>query len=228
VVVASEKDALPAGEAGQAGEEPPRFPRRAASAQRTRQALVSAAGALFAEKGYRATTIQAIADRAGVARPTVFTAVPGGKPQLLKEARDRALAGDDEPVPVPQRPWFRHAMSQTDPRELIRLQSGNYGQIHSRAAALERELATAAASDPELAELYGQARWQRHRGAELVAARIAELGGLAPGTGLAGAADTIYALASPDVYLLLVSDRGWTGQAYERWLSGQLQRALLR
>ena len=120
------------------------------------------------------------------------------------------------------------ALSRSTGRELIRLQSANYGQIHGRAAALERELATAAASDPELADLYSQARWQRHRGAELVAARIAELGGLAPGTDLAGAADTIYALASPDVYLLLVSDRGWAGPAYDHWLAGQLQRTLLR
>jgi hypothetical protein len=93
---------------------------------------------------------------------------------------------------------------------------------------LERELATAAASDPDLADLYGQARWQRHRGAELVAGRIAELSGLAPGITVAGAADTIYALASPDVYLIMVNDRSWTGRAYEQWLAGQLQCALLR
>ncbi len=92
-----------------------RFPRREAAARRTRTALVRAAAGLFAERGYAAATIAAIAGRAGVARPTVFTSVPGGKPELLKLARDLAIAGDDEPVPVPEREWFRSAMAQDDP-----------------------------------------------------------------------------------------------------------------
>lgn len=204
-----------------------RFPRRAESARQTRDALIEAAGELFAEHGYRAVTVPAIAARAGVSRPTVFTSVPGGKPQLLKEARDRALAGDDEPVPVPQRPWFLHAMAQTDPRELVRLQAGNYRRILDRAARLERALTLAASDDPGLAELHDQARRQRHFGARAVAARLAELDGLRPDLTVDSAADAIYALAGADVYLLLVRDRGWTPDAYETWLAGQLGQALL-
>src|SRR5581483_6414176 len=91
-----------------------KFPKRAAAASRTRAALVEAAGELFAEHGYVRTTIAAIAARAGVGRATVFTSVPGGKPELLKLARDVAIAGDDEPIPVPQRPWFIEAMAADD------------------------------------------------------------------------------------------------------------------
>lgn len=68
---------------------------------------MTAATELFIERGYPAATIASIAERAGVARPTVFTSVPGGKPERLKLARDLAIAGDDEAVPVPERDWFR-------------------------------------------------------------------------------------------------------------------------
>jgi hypothetical protein len=157
----------------------------------------------------------------------VFTSVPGGKPQLLKEARDRALAGDDEPVPVPQRPWFLHAMRQTDPYELLRLQAGNYRHILDRAARLERVLAVAASQDPTLAELYRQACQQRHLGTLLVSRRLDELHTLRPELTAERAADVIYALAGPDLYLLLVQDRGWSPDAYQNWLTAQLQVSLL-
>jgi hypothetical protein len=157
----------------------------------------------------------------------VFTSVPGGKPQLLREARDRALAGDDEPVPVPQRSWFVHAMSQTDPTTLLRLQAGNYRRISDRAAVLEGVLASAAATDPSLAELQIDARNQRHRGARLVAERLAELHALPNRMTIDRATDSIYALASPDIYRLLVIDRGWRPDDYESWLSDRLVETLL-
>ncbi len=205
--------------------DPVRYPRRAERAQRTHQALVTAAMELFAEVGYAATTIDALAQRAGVGRATVFTSAPGGKPQLLKEARDQAIAGDDEPVPIPQRSWFTDAMAQTDPRELLRRQAANYRRILDRAARLERALATAAATDPALAGLHAEARRQRHFGSRLVAGRLGELGALDDPE---MAAETIYALCGHDVYLLLVEDRGWTPDRYEAWLATQLIRSLLR
>jgi AcrR family transcriptional regulator len=208
-------------------DEPARFPRRAEAARHTRDTLIRAAAELFAEHGYSATTVQAIATHAGVARPTVFTSVPGGKPQLLKEARDRALAGDDEPIPVPQRPWFRHAMSQTDPSELLRLQAGNYRRILDRAARLERALTIAASHDPALAELHQQAQQQRRHGALAVSTRLDELQALPSDLDAEQAADTIYALASPDIYLLLVRDRGWSPDNYEHWLAKRLQQSLI-
>ncbi len=152
-----------------------RFPQREAAARRTRAAVVQAAGALFVEQGYAATTVADIAVRAGVARPTIFTSVPGGKPQLLKLARDHALAGDDEPVPVPQRPWFRRAMEQEDPQTLIRLQASNYRMINERAALLELELSHAARGNDELRDLHRQAALQRAAGAALVVQRLVQL-----------------------------------------------------
>jgi AcrR family transcriptional regulator len=204
-----------------------RFPLREERARRTHASLVAAAGEVFAEVGYVAATIEVIAARAGVARPTVFTSVPGGKSQLLKEARDRALAGDDLDVPVRHRRWLVDALGQEDPRELLRLQARNYRVMLGRAAVLEEVLAQAASSDPTLGELRAEAERQRSVGTRIVARAVAGRGALRPGLSEARAADAIYALASPQVYLLLVRDRGWSPTAYQSWLREQLVSALL-
>ena len=203
------------------------FPRRAEAARRTRLALIKAATELFIEQGYAGTTIDAVAARARVARATVFTAMPGGKPALLKAARDVALAGDDEPVPVPQRPWFLAAMAPDDPAEVLRRQCASYRMLHQRAARLEAVLATAASTDPSLRALHAEALRQRHLGCALVVHRLRELGGLAPGLTDDSASDTLYTLSSPAVHLLLVHDRGWSLDQYEHWLHYQLTAALL-
>jgi AcrR family transcriptional regulator len=181
---------------------------------------------LFVERGYAATTVSAIAQRAGVGRATVFTSVAGGKPELLKLARDVALAGDDEPVPVPQRPRFRQAMSAPRATELLRLQARNYRMIHQRAAALERCLVTAAATTQELSDLLADARRQRAAGSRLVIDRLVEMGAVQPQLRDV-AADILYALASPDIYVLLTEDRNWTAAGYEQWLCRSLTDALL-
>lgn len=203
-----------------------RYPRREQAAARTRASLVRAAAELFARDGYLQTSVSAIAERAGVGRATVFTSVPGGKPELLALARDTAIAGDDEPVPVPRRPQFLHAMAATDPHELIRRQAHNYRTIQERAAPLEHALVIGAADAPELAELERTARTQRAHGARLVINRLLDLDAI-PRSRATAAADTLYALASPEVYLLLTRDRGWTGAKYEKWLASTLVNTLI-
>src|SRR6185312_13590736 len=92
---------------------------RANQARQTRQTIVTAASRLFAREGFGATTIDAIAAEAGVSRKTVFTAV-GGKIELLKLAIDWAIAGDDEPVAVEDRPTVSRLLRQRDPEALLR------------------------------------------------------------------------------------------------------------
>ena len=83
-------------------------------AQATRRRIVRAGGELYVERGYGPTTIDAIAERAEVSRKTVFTSV-GGKAAVLKLAFDWALAGDDEPVAIADRPEVRRMMHEQDP-----------------------------------------------------------------------------------------------------------------
>src|ERR1700749_1518846 len=99
-------------------------PVRRDAAARTRQAVLAAARELFIGQGYTATTVEEIAGRAGVSKPPVFAAA-GSKQAILKQLRDIALAGDDEPVPVAQRPWYREALAEPDPRRALRLYARN-------------------------------------------------------------------------------------------------------
>ena len=79
---------------------------RDSQARATRKAIVDAAAALFIARGYGGTTIDAIAEAAGVSRKTVFTSV-GGKADALKLALDWAVTGDDAPVALFDRPQIR-------------------------------------------------------------------------------------------------------------------------
>src|SRR3954468_11878477 len=116
---------------------------RAAQARETRRSIVVAATRLFAEEGYGATTIDAVAESAGVSRKTVFTAV-GGKGDLLKTALDWAVAGDDRPVPVADRPEMRELLAMDDPVALLTTWARVMVAIDVRVAGLFRVLEVAA------------------------------------------------------------------------------------
>ena len=99
--------------------------------------ICAAAYRLFSDKGYLATSIEDIAAEAGVARPTIFTAV-GPKSTILRLVVDQALAGDDAPVPIAQRPWWREAIDEPDAVRSIQLHARNMCLINQRAAPVLR------------------------------------------------------------------------------------------
>src|ERR1700730_2497443 len=99
--------------------------------------VCEAAHRLFSTKGSLATSIEDIAAEAGVARPTVFTAV-GPKPVILRTVVDQALAGDDAPVPIAERSWWREAIDEPDPARSIRLYARNMCRISSGAGPVLR------------------------------------------------------------------------------------------
>ena len=93
---------------------------RAESARQTRRRIVEAARELFETRGYAGTTIDAVAEAAGVSRRTVFLSV-GSKAELLKTAWDWGVVGDDEPVPMAERPHVLAMQEVTDPDLLVAL-----------------------------------------------------------------------------------------------------------
>lgn len=140
-------------------------------AAETRRRIVAAAIELFSERGCAATSIEDIAASAGVSGPTVFAAV-GNKRELMKQARDVALVGDDKPVPMPQRPWVAALRAEAAPDAALRIYAAAMRGIFHRAARLELALA-AAEADPELAGLAETAREQRAFGCRLIAKELA-------------------------------------------------------
>jgi AcrR family transcriptional regulator len=186
--------------------------------------LVSAAASrLFAAQGYLATSIEDIATEAGVARPTVFSAV-GPKPVILKAVIDQAMTGDDAPVALADRPWFREALAEPDPARAIELHARNLCRIVARVAPLLRALETAAGVDADAAALWADLTRQRRSGTASIAADLAGKADLRCDEGTL--ADMLWALP-PDAYLRLVHDGGWPVERFRTWLTDLLLRLCL-
>lgn len=201
-------------------------PLREQAARRTRELILAAARELFVGQGYARTTIDQIADRAGVSRPTVF-ANAGSKRALLKELRDLALAGDEEPVAVSQRPWFREALDEPDPVRSIGLHARNLTRIYGRYAELDQVVSSAAGSDPELREFWQTAEQQRRTGARTFIDALMTKAPLKQGLDRDTATDVLWAVGASDPYRRLVAESGWTAGRYERWLAETLRCQLL-
>lgn len=183
--------------------------------------MIAAARALFEERGYAATTIEAISERAGAPQATVYRLF-GSKLGILQSVIDVAIAGDDEDAAVADHPQVQAMLAEPDPHELIARFAAFLGALMGRTAVVHRLLADAARSDPEAAELLAEISRQRQQGQRQVAKGLARAG-----VAERDAADVIHALASPEVYGLLVADRGWSGARYERWLRDTLTQQLL-
>lgn len=199
---------------------------REQSAQRTRRAIVAAAGEQFVSRGYAATSLADIAAAAGVARPTVF-AVFGSKAALLRQVLDEALAGDDEPVPVAQRPWFQPVWQAGDPAAVLDAYASVCTLIASRAAAAFEAVRRAAHADPEVTALWETLQRNRRAGAQMVLDRVLTLGPLRADVQGDRAVDVLWLLNDPAHYHALVLERGWPQDVYRDWLSDQMRVALL-
>ncbi|AXG79097.1 TetR/AcrR family transcriptional regulator [Streptomyces paludis] len=213
--------------------------KRALKARETRRRMLGAALGLFVERGYGATTLKDIAERAGVAVQTLYFTF-GNKRALLKELVDVTIAGDDEPVATMDRPWFRAALAAPTAEEQLRLHVAGTGAILARVAPLLEVVSAAAATDAEVAAEWPRGSSGPGSGTATAAAgpdprftvQSAAAGalvgkpGIRAGVAAPYAADVLYGLLSTELYLLLTRDRGWAPEVWERWvfetLRGQL------
>lgn len=202
------------------------FPRRAAKAADTRRRIVGAAAELFIELGYPATTIAAIAERADVAAQTVYAAF-GNKRALLEQALDVTIAGDDDPVPVNDRPWMAPVWSAAGGADTLRAYAAAVCTIQARAAPLFEALDIAAAAEPELRDLHGVTGDRRRIGAGGVVDAVRRLGDLRADLTRGEAVDVLWLLNGHQPYLAMVRDRGWSRRRYERWLGETMITALV-
>ena len=191
-----------------------------------RAAVVEAARTLFLERGYGATTIEAISVLADVPAATVYRLF-SSKRGILKALLDVSIVGDDEAVPLADRPHVRALVSDPDPRIQVEGFVAIAAEVNSRVAPTYRILVSAAGSDPDAAALLDELTRQRQDGQRLIARSLARAGALRSGLRERDAADVVHALMSPEVYRLLVVDRRWKRGRYERWLTGILIDQLL-
>jgi AcrR family transcriptional regulator len=191
-----------------------------------RAAVVDAARTLFLERGYGATTIDAISALSDVPPATVYRLF-SSKRGILKALLDVSIAGNDEAISMADRPPVRSLLADPDPRNMVAGFVGIAAQVNVRTAAIYRILVSAAASDPDAAMLLDELTRQRQQGQGRVARALARARALRPTLRERDAGDIIHALVSPEVYGLLVVDRGWPPERYETWLTETLVDQLL-
>ena len=174
--------------------------------------------ALFAERGYVATTITAIAEAADIPVPTIYSAF-GNKAAILKDITRRAIASLDT--------FRRHDEARADPdparglRRAARLQREQFEAMYDvMTATLE-----AVRTDPEIAEMLRQIMASRERGFRSHLEAIAPH--LAPGMSVDDALDVYITLVLPEIYQSLVLERGWSPDRYETWLADNIVQQLL-
>jgi TetR/AcrR family transcriptional regulator of autoinduction and epiphytic fitness len=200
--------------------------RRQEQARRTRQAITEAARTLFIERGYAGATIGAIAQEAGVAAETIY-ATFGSKRAVLAHLVDVSVVGDDEPVPLLDRPHVQATEQEPDQRQQIRQFAGQMRAIMERMAPIFDIIRTASKTEPDIAEMREQLLQGRRQGMAHFVRAVAAHGPLRAGLDIDTAADSVFALSSGEMYTVLTTDLGWSGGEYDVWLAEMLIAALL-
>jgi AcrR family transcriptional regulator len=185
-------------------------PRRREQAAATRRQILDAAQKLFERQGFAATTMAAIASEAGVALKTVYVAFDT-KSGVLRALWNLLLRGDDEDVPVAERAWYREVLEEPDPETTLRLNARNARRVKERIGGVLGVIREAAPLDPDIGALWERIQSDFYDNQRTVLLSI--------GLDDDAAADILWTLNHPDVWLLLVVKRGWTPERWERWFA---------
>lgn len=206
---------------------PYQSPLRRAQAQSTRLTIIEAAARLFVTRGYAGTSMDDIATAAGVGRATVFASV-GGKAAILKAAYDIAIVGDDDPIPLPQRPWAIAVRNEPDPLRMIDAYAGMITDVSGRVAPIYEAMHGAAGADTEVKALWDGMRTERRGGAAGFVGFLVARHALRSGVDRKRAGDVVWALIDPGMYQLLVNEMAWTPAQFRKWLADTLADQLLQ
>ncbi len=200
--------------------------RRQAQARQTRRQILEAARQLFTTRGYAGTTMEALASEAGVAVETVY-ATFGSKRTVLARLVDISVGGDEEPVPILQRPSPQQVRAESDQRRQVRLFAGGMSEIMERVGPLFGVMRAAAMTEPEIAQLLQTVLSRRRENLGMFVQWLERDGPLRSGLDADEAADTVWSVSSAEVHQLLRVDRGWSAAHYQRWLGDTLIAVLL-
>ncbi len=199
---------------------------RRARSEETRQRIVDAARDLMLERGYRATTVAAIAHDAGVHVDTVYQLV-GRKPVVLRELIEQAISGTTGVVEAEQRDYVMAIRAEPDPARKLAIYAAAVREIQARVAPLFLALRDASSTEPEAAEVWREISARRAANMRRLVEDVRDGGGLRRGLSVDDAADTVWATNSAELYVMLTEERGWTPDHFERWLADTWIRLLL-
>ena len=199
---------------------------RAEQARATRRRIIDAAAAQFVAHGYGATLLDQVAERAGVAVQTVYFHFDN-KRTLLKEALDVAAVGDDDPVPLLERPSVREIQQEADPRRIIERWQVMGRAILDRVAPLMRVLRGATSTDAEVAAQWATNQEQTRTAYGFLIGLLVERGALRPGLAADQARDIAFVIGNVEAYLQFTDVCGWTTDEWQERTAAVLADALL-
>lgn len=191
---------------------------RQRQARETRSRVVAAARQLFEARGYATTTIQAIAQEAGVAVPTVYDAF-GSKRGILEAARVEMLAESQ----IPQ--LMAEAIREPDPGRKLDLAARWLRQQMEGSSDVIRAFREGSRFDPDVAADHRLILDNRSRNMERFINSLAP--SLAQGMSAETATDLLWMFSNEELYRELVAERGWSPDRFELWLAGTLCDQLL-
>ena len=191
---------------------------RQRQALQTRKLIVRAARKLFAGGGYGTTSIEAVADEAGVSPRTIYAAF-GNKKGILAAICEEWLeeSGIQEAV-------SRGLAEPNLNRRLVLVAESSRRQWESERGVVAL-LEGAATSDAEVSRMVAGWKDDRARSLRMVVEGLEKQ--LRPGLDANEAGAMIRALTGSEVYTELVVSEGWSGEKYEQWLNGLLRQLLV-
>jgi AcrR family transcriptional regulator len=199
--------------------------RRERSGER-RQRIVEAARDLMIERGYRATKVSDIAARAGVNVDTVYELV-GRKSILLRELIEQAISGVDHAVVAEERGYVVAMRAEPDPVKKLITYAHSIRETQERLAPLLLALREASSTDPEAERVWKEISDRRAANMRSLVGHLRDAGGIRSGLSVDEAADVVWATNSPELFVMLTRERGWSPDKYEQWLGDAWCRLLL-
>jgi AcrR family transcriptional regulator len=199
--------------------------RREERARHKRQRVADAALGLFLERGYMATTIEAIARKAAVAPATVYQAF-GTKQAILARILDQTIAGDAQPAALLDRDWVKQASQHPDPRQRLALVIRHTSQVAARTAPIKEVMRDAAAADPAVRQLIRDDDQRRYITQQTLVDVVIGEDSLRAGCDRDHAEATFFALVNSHSYQLLATHLGWSPADWQQWLTAVLDREL--
>src|SRR4030095_7339173 len=201
--------------------------RRQAQADETRRHILEAARKLFTERGYAGATAEAIATEAGVALQTVYAIFKNKRKILVSLMNVSSPTGDEDHVPVPERAGPQAVARGSDQRRQLQMFAEIVAYNLDQVAVISRIMIDAAKTEPEIDRILQKLNKQRLEHMTLAVQQVAANGPFRENMDEAYATDTVWTLTSPEVFLLLTQERGWSKEKYAQWLADVLIRALL-
>jgi AcrR family transcriptional regulator len=201
--------------------------RRQAQANETRRRILEAARNQFMERGYSGATAEAIAAEAGVAAQTIYAIFKNKKKLLVSLMNVSPATGVEDHTPMSERPNVQAVSQEHDQRRQLQMFAQVVASNLDQVAVVSEIMKDAARIEPDFDRILQKLNRQRLEHMTLAVQQVAANGSFRDNMDEEYARNTVWTLTSPEVFLLLTRDRGWSKEKYAQWLADTLIRALL-